>query len=130
MIANNDFGSIYVQKSNGTNSTSAVAGSQAPQVPVAAPQVAKQSASAKLEAQAKNISDAAAVVAANEAALEANAKNDKTQRSPANAQETVSGGISIETSKLDDSNFDNLGKSLDNGKTPDEIKKEVTTIAD
>ena len=50
-------------------------------------------------------------------------------KAPEPAKES-SNDISIETSKLDDTNFDNLGKSLDSGKSQDDIKKEVNSMAD
>lgn len=76
------------------------------------------------------MSDAAAVVAANEAALAANFKRENIQRSPSATKETQSNGITIETSNVDDSNFENLGKSLDSGKSQEDIKKEVNSMAD
>ena len=37
--------------------------------------------------------------------------------------------MNIETSKLDDTNFDNLGQSLDSNKSKEEIKKEASAAA-
>lgn len=123
MVASNDFGQMYVQKNNSTNTTSAT-------VPVAAPQISKPVA--KPAAPVKAVPDAAAVVAANEAALEANAQKEEAPKKTEKQQKTNPDDISIETSKLDDTNFDNLGQSIDkdSGKSKDEIKKEVKSMAE
>lgn len=124
MVANNDF-QMFAQK-NGTNATKAtapVAAQVAKPVaaPVSTPQVAKP--------VAKPVPDAAAVVAANEAALEANAQKEQAPKSPSVAKKTNEQDINIETSKLDDTNFDNLGQSLDSNKSKEEIKKEAKAAA-
>ena len=66
--------------------------------------------------------EAAAVVAANEAALDANAQKEQAHKSE--VKKTNEQDMNIETSKLDDTNFDNLGQSLDANKSKDDIKKE------
>lgn len=139
MVANNDFGQMYVQKSNktnGTNATTPVAAQVATKVAakvavkVAAPVVAPVSKPvAKPEAKPatpSKVPDAAAVVAANDAALEANAQKEQAAKAE---QKKTNEDISIETSKLDDTNFDNLGQSLDSGKSKDDIKKEISSMA-
>ena len=112
MVANNDFGQMYVQKnnaSNGTNATTPVAAQVVANTsaPVSTPQVAKPVA--KSATSAKTVPDAAAVVAANDAALEANAQKEQAAKAPVKSDKTNPDDISIETSKLDDTNFDNLG---------------------
>lgn len=77
MVANNDFGQMFTQKSNSSNITKA-AEKKPVAAPVSAPQVAKPAA------QVKNVPDAAAVVAANEAALEANDKKEQKKRAQRN----------------------------------------------
>ena len=85
MVANNDFGQMYMQKSNSTNVTKAPAPVAIPApksvaAPVSTPQVAKPAP--------KSVPDAAAVVAANEAALEANAQKEPVQKTPAEGKKT------------------------------------------
>jgi hypothetical protein len=113
MIANNDYGSMFMQKSNS---------SKAMQVPQAAP--------IKPAAAQIKVNDAQAVVAANDAALAAAAAKEQPQKSPDVPVKDTTADLSIETSKLDDTNFDNLGKSLDTGKSQDDIKKEVNNMAE
>ena len=118
MVASNDFG-LYAQKNNASNATKAAAPVVAQvakpvAAPVSTPQVAKPAA--------KAVPDAAAVVAANEAALDANAQKEQAHKSE--VKKTNEQDMNIETSKLDDTNFDNLGQSLDANKSKEDIKKE------
>ena len=69
-----------------------------------------------------------AAVAASQAAVAANQISEPTPApQPAAAETKKDDGLNIETSKLDDTNFDNLGQSTETN--PEDSKKEVQKMA-